>query len=71
MTAADIEARRIHAAILGLYRGRDIGQDDEGFYARPRLTKPAGPAKNCVILLPQHVRLFEEKSAMRIGRVYG
>jgi hypothetical protein len=42
---AEREARRVHAAILQLYRGRDIGRDDQGFYARPRLTKSVGPAK--------------------------
>jgi hypothetical protein len=38
-------AIHIHSAIYGLYRGYDIGRDDNGFYARPRLTSPAGPAK--------------------------
>jgi hypothetical protein len=42
---AEKEARRIHAAMLALSRGHDIGQDENGFYARPRRTKPAGPAK--------------------------
>ncbi len=38
-------AIHIHTAIFGLYRGYDIGRDENGFYSRPRLTKPAGPAK--------------------------
>src|ERR1700682_5818230 len=42
---AEKEARRIHAAMLALSRGHDIGQDDNGFYARPRRAKPAGPAR--------------------------
>jgi hypothetical protein len=40
------EACRIHAAMLdALNRGHNIGQDAGGFYARPRHTTPAGPAK--------------------------
>jgi hypothetical protein len=39
------EARHIHAAMLALNRGYDIGRDVNGFYARPRRGKPAGPAK--------------------------
>jgi hypothetical protein len=42
---AEKEACRIHAAMLALSRGHDIGQDDSGFYARPRYTKPVGLAK--------------------------
>jgi hypothetical protein len=44
-TVAKKEARRIHAAMLALPQGQDIGQDETGFYARPRHTKPEGPAK--------------------------
>jgi hypothetical protein len=45
-TVAEKEAYRIHAAMLTvLSRGHDIGQDADGFYARPRHTKPEGPAK--------------------------
>jgi hypothetical protein len=42
---AEKHARYIHAAVLGLSRGYDIGRDQGGFYARPRRTKPEGPAK--------------------------
>jgi hypothetical protein len=43
---AEKQARHIHAAMLAaLSRGHDIGQEADGFYARPRHTKPAGPAK--------------------------
>jgi hypothetical protein len=45
-TVAEKGAYRIHAAMLTvLSRGHDIGQDADGFYARPRHTKPEGPAK--------------------------
>jgi hypothetical protein len=41
------QARHIHAVMLAaLSRGHDIGEDASGFYARPRHTKPAGPAKD-------------------------
>jgi hypothetical protein len=40
------QARYVHAVMLAaLSRGHDIGEDASGFYARPRHTKPAGPAK--------------------------
>jgi hypothetical protein len=42
---AEKHARRIHAAVPALSRGYDIGRDQGGFYARPRHTKPEGPAK--------------------------
>ena len=42
---AEDEACKIQAAMLALYRGFDIGRDANGFYARPRRSKPAGPAK--------------------------
>lgn len=42
---AEKQAIHIHTALLGLYRGRDIGRHDTGFYAQPRLTKSVGPAK--------------------------
>lgn len=38
-------AIHIHTAMYGLYRGYDIGRADNVFYARPRLTKSVGPAK--------------------------
>jgi len=44
-TIAEREARKIHAAIRALARGYDIGKDADGFYARLRRTKPAGPAR--------------------------
>src|SRR5712672_4250554 len=45
-TVAEKQARHIHAVMLAaLSRGHDIGEDAGGFYARPRHTKPAGPAK--------------------------
>jgi hypothetical protein len=43
---AQKEARHIHAIMLALPRGHDIGQDESGFYARPRQAKPPGPAKD-------------------------
>ena len=42
---AEKEARHIHAAMLAVSRGHDIGRDDAGFYARQRHTKLVGPAK--------------------------
>jgi hypothetical protein len=42
---AEEEACKVHAAMLALNRGYDIGRDANGFYARPRRSKPAGPAK--------------------------
>src|ERR1700726_3947941 len=36
---AEKEARHIHAAMLAVSRGHDIGRDDTGFYARQRHTK--------------------------------
>jgi hypothetical protein len=46
---AEKHARHIHAAVLALSRGYDIGRDQGGFYARPRRTKPEGLLKNFVI----------------------
>jgi hypothetical protein len=43
---AQKEAGHIHAIMLALPRGHDIGQDESGFYARPRQAKPPGPAKD-------------------------
>ena len=42
---AEKHARYIHAAVLTASRGHDIGQDDIGYYARPRHAKSLGPAK--------------------------
>jgi hypothetical protein len=44
-TIAEKEALNIHAAMIALNRGYDIGRNAKGFYARPRRTKPLGPAK--------------------------
>lgn len=44
-TVAEREARNIHAAILSLGRGYEIGKDRAGFYARPRRARPEGPAR--------------------------
>jgi len=42
---AEKHARHIHAAVLAASRGHDIGQDETGYYARPRHAKSLGPAK--------------------------
>jgi hypothetical protein len=43
-------AVHIHTAVIAANRGYDIGQDETGYYARPRREKPQGPVKDFRVL---------------------
>ncbi|MET4296686.1 hypothetical protein ABIB06_007477 [Bradyrhizobium sp. LB8.2] len=42
---AEKHAVYVHAVVLAASRGHDIGEDETGYYARPRRAKSPGPAK--------------------------
>lgn len=44
--AAKKQAVQIHAAVIAAARGHDIGQDETGYFARPRRATSSGPAKD-------------------------